>query len=786
MAENPKGEGMSRRSFLTYTGAGTLLPGTLFVQQCRPASTSENPIQALKSSAWLPQGASLPWVQPPYPIPLAQENPNHTAERQNFEVIDDLVLPDGFAYRVIAEWGQEFPSDHYPGGKVRFGFNCDYTGLVPIANRPEEFWLWVNHEDISFFAWQQGYGKHSGRRLPQLMVQPGSGEEDHDLVIDGIRNLGRRVDFGNAQTNEELKAKLREVCETALHDLGGSILHVRREKDGHIQVIQDSKAHKRISTWSHQNAEELGLPPVRLSGPSKALFGPDNASPPGSFGNCSGGTTPWGTFLTCEENIQNHTHEWIDETGALRDGQKQVVSVSPHRARTGQIMYLNGMGNGLSQPLDGRHFGWVCEIDPETGAMTKHSHLGRFRHENVALRVQAQQPLAAYMGDDRRGGHVWKYLSTDPVSNPTQGSNSSLFEKGTLYGALFNPDFTGSWIPLLPETALVKPQPQHAADGILPMPKRPGGGPVAVGLEGSDRVEMTPEQWVASIETFTNKPFDQCTLGDLVNPGEDAGENGREARLAIILADAYLMGNAAGMTPTARPEDLETHPIDQSVYIAFTDNTGSSWGGSPDQRIFVDAKRENSRQYGSVFRLQDDRTDAKQFTWGVFVPSGEVAEKGGGFACADNLVFDPAANLWMVTDISQSSLNQAVDRTGRTAPGQTRFRGIFGNNAMFAIPTAGPHAGVPFLFAVGPCECELTGPTFTDDGKTLVLAVQHPGEYLGTRTKAEASEERQFVLADREGKLFNQTRQVPLGSNFPSGNLDEPPRPTVVSIVKLA
>ncbi len=31
-------------------------------------------------------------------------------------------------------------------------------------------------------------------------------------------------------------------------------------------------------------------------------------------------------------------------------------------------------------------------------------------------------------------------------------------------------------------------------------------------------------------------------------------------------------------------------------------------------------------------------------------------------------------------------------------------------------------------FASGPVESELTGPAFTPDGKTMFLAIQHPGE----------------------------------------------------------
>ena len=252
--------------------------------------------------------------------------------------------------------------------------------------------------------------------------------------------------------------------------------------------------------------------------------------------------------------------------------------------------------------------------------------------------------------------------------------------------------------------------------------------------------------------------------------------------------DAYAMANAVGGTPTARPEDIEIHPRDGSVYIAFTDTTGSG-DGSPDKRIFPDSAGDTSRQYGAIYRLAETDNDpaATTFAWGKFVSSGEAADGGGGFACADNLVFDPDGNLWMVCDISTTVGNLPVDRSKKQdSPGGKAFPGVFGNNAMFMIPTAGPNAGVPHCFAVGPMECEMTGPTFVrnpDGGWTLLVSIQHPGELHGTRRDG-GQEVRTMTLAARDGTLFEQRRVVPLGSNFPHGRPDEPPRPCVVCVTR--
>ncbi len=47
----------------------------------------------------------------------------------------------------------------------------------------------------------------------------------------------------------------------------------------------------------------------------------------------------------------------------------------------------------------------MVEIDPARPEFRprKHTALGRFRHENITMRVESGKKLVAYMGDDRRG-----------------------------------------------------------------------------------------------------------------------------------------------------------------------------------------------------------------------------------------------------------------------------------------------------------------------------------------------------------------------------------------------
>ena len=106
----------------------------------------------------------------------------------------------------------------------------------------------------------------------------------------------------------------------------------------------------------------------------------------------------------------------------------------------------------------------------------------------------------------------------------------------------------------------------------------------------------------------------------------------------------------------------------------------------------------------------------------------DASRAGQVFAAPDNLSFDKAANMWVVTDISSANLNG----------GNVNYT-AFKNNGLFFIPTSGQHAGTAFQFASGPCECELTGPSWTPDETTLFLAIQHPGETNGTRLSSTES-----------------------------------------------
>jgi uncharacterized protein len=191
---------------------------------------------------------------------------------------------------------------------------------------------------------------------------------------------------------------------------------------------------------------------------------------------------------------------------------------------------------------------------------------------------------------------------------------------------------------------------------------------------------------VAQIETGTWIPLDLEKTPVLKNHFNTQTE---------VLMYARQAAEIVGGTKCDRPEDIEVCPRTGAVYITLTNNV----------------KRGN--YFGSILKIEESGNDplGLAFKSSTFLAGGPDSH----MACPDNLVFDPAGNLWVTSDISGSKLGKA-----QYAP--------FGNNGLFFIPMSGPNAGTPFQVASAPNDAELTGPCFSPDGETLFLSVQHPGE----------------------------------------------------------
>lgn len=654
-----------------------------------------------------------------------------------YTVVDDLVLPEGITYEVVAAWGDAV-------GDSRFGYNNDYLAFVETGEN--EGYLTVNFEYISAIPWIESYEKVLGQKLPFAEVQ---------AAVKKAGDAG--LNAYKLSDSDPLKVKIQQIAQEALIDQGMGVIAIRKTAEGKWERTY-SAADRRITGISGLNDGRY----LKSTGPAKAVFLKSKGQGYldqlgdriiGTFGNCAGGTTPWGTVLSAEENFQTQVPEPVYADGTAFNPDQRPFTIDPEE--------VSGQGNVLG--LAGNKYGWIVEVDPANPEDygTKHTWLGRYRHEAVGVRVVAGKPLAFYSGCDRRGGHLYKFVSRDAVKEPTDKANSRLLEQGMLYAAKFEADGTGQWIALKPETAVNPDLPTSVAGEMILLPQRPEGGIFAA---------TTDQDMTQFKQQFK-------TLGDLYQ-GTATEKQG------AILIDAHYAANAAGATCTGRPEDTEVAP-DGTLYITFTSGSPGGEGG-PDKRIFKGPKGEIPYEYGWIMRLTEDNNEpaALTFRWDMLALGGEPADGGAGFANPDNLWMDSQNNLWVVTDMSTDKHNKAVsdrvDEAGKPVS-QSNLRGLFGNNSIWVMPTAGPDAGSAYLFGMGPMECEITGPCFTKEQQTLFLSVQHPGEFNGIR-KNQATETRKFAMTTTDGQGFTQVRQVPIGSNWPSLKANDPPKPAVVAL----
>ncbi|MGK7915763.1 MAG: PhoX family phosphatase, partial [Prochloraceae cyanobacterium] len=625
--------------------------------------------------------------------------------------------------------------------------NNDYISLVETA--PNEGFLTVNFEYISGKAWMSSYSTIIGQELPFAAVQAETNEDDE-------------IDAFSLADNSILKEQIKEISREGLIDQGIGVIAVRRNPFGTWERTY-SNSDRRITGISGLDDPQRLL---KSTGPATKVFNKQNKLGYedylgdriiGTLQNCAGGTTPWGTVLSAEENVQDQIPEPV-----MADGSSLNPSAKPFVINDKDV---DGRANVFG--LAGNKYGWLVEVDPANpdDYGTKHTWLGRYRHEAFGIRAVADQQLAVYSGCDRRGGHLYKFISIGTIKDPKDKSNSRLLTKGMLYGAKFNADGTGEWIPLTLTTPVDPVKSSQVAGGMvkLPNPDRQQGGVV----------EVTNELAIKSYQ----KQF--RTLGDLYQ-----GDNEQEQQGAILI-DTHFAASAAGITCTARPEDTIV-AADGTLFIAFTSGSPGSDGG-PDLTIFPGLEDETTHEYGWLFKLEEDNNDpaALTFRWTSLAMGGEPAKGGTGFANPDNIALDRQGNLWVVTDMSTSKQNKAVpsrSENGKILSG-SKLTGVFGNNSLWYIPLSGNNAGEIYPFAIGPTECECTGPIFSEDHKTLFLAVQHPGERNGIRQDL-ASEMRDFELLTTDGTSFKQQRQVPLGSNWPSKKLNQPPLPAIVAITK--
>jgi len=353
-----------------------------------------------------------------------------------------------------------------------------------------------------------------------------------------------------------------------------------------------------------------GATPILISGPAAGTPSMRTAANPagdqvfGTFANCAMGVTPWGTYLTCEENFHGYFGGPKEAAGQATAAQRRYGTVAG--MQWVEYWRFDERFDLIKHPNESNRFGWVVEIDPFDPRATpvKRTALGRKRQESATCKLTSDGRLAVYMGDDTRFEYIYKFVTHAKVQPgndaAARAANRDVLDEGTLYAARFDADGRGRWLEL-----------RHGAPGI----------DAAAGF----------------------------------------------ADQAQVLIHSRLAADAVGATKMDRPEWIAVHPRSGEVYVTLTNNSQRGEPGRPAPDA-ANPRANNLYGGILRWREDAGDAAATAFAWDHFVLAGDPAKADAGtryprtnadfFGSPDGLHFDSGGLLWIQTDLSGQNIGQ--------------------------------------------------------------------------------------------------------------------------------
>lgn len=576
---------------------------------------------------------------------------------------DAVTVPSGYSAKVLIAWGDSLTnSPHW-----------DTAGAMDEATQLHTFG--AHNDGMHYFpipSSRFGHGKDKIGNLRGLLVV------NHEYCDPALVNDIKP--FANYATVPMTLDMVR--AQQAAH--GVSMVEVWK-KNGEFKPKRPSAFNRRIT----------GNTLCKISGPAaghplmKTAADPSGRKVLGTLNNCSHGHTPWGTYLTCEENWNGYfSNETGDVVGVTDIDQKQAIIKDQNRygvVKGGFGYRWHEADERFRADLhsnEPNRFGWVVEIDPwnPKSQPIKRTALGRIKHEGALVVMGADDKVSVYMGDDERNEYLYKFVCTKKYNPKNPAANRDLLDSGILYVAKFNADGTGKWLPLV---------------------------------------------WGQNGLTQENGFADQ----------------------AEVLIKTRQAADRLGATMMDRSEWIAAHPATREMYMTLTNN--SRRGNNPVSSNMVDgntnadsanppvdaANPRPDNDYGHIIRWREykGQVDASAFEWDIFAQCGDkqVATttknlgssyhpgghdgyvgniNGDDYGAPDGLWFDKDGRLWIQTDQPGNALGDWVN---------------IGGNAMMC---ADPATGETKRFLTSPIKCEVTGVITTPDGKSMFVGIQHPGE----------------------------------------------------------
>ncbi|WP_236241600.1 PhoX family phosphatase [Streptomyces sp. CC228A] len=481
---------------------------------------------------------------------------------------DRVTVAAGYTQNVVIRWGDpvlrgapafDAEKQTAKAQAMQFGYNNDFLSLLPLRREYGRQVLVANHEYSDETLMFRGYDPENPTREQVEIAWAAHGMSV--VVVQEERRSGKLTPVTRHWLNRRLTAT--SVFELTGPAAGGDLLKTSADPTGR-----------------------------------KVL---------GTLNNCAGGTTPWGTVLSGEENF----NQYFANGSSATDKRYGIRSGATGR----KWERFDKRFDAAQEPNEPHRFGWVVELDPYDPHSTprKRTALGRFKHEAAQPRLTADGRPVVYMGDDERFDYLYKFVSSKRMkkgdSRAARAHNLTLLDEGTLYVAKLTGD---------------SPAAEIDGSGKLPNDGEFDGSGVWIPLATGD-VSHVPGMTAEEVYVFTR-----------------------------------LAGDKVGATKMDRPEDVEPSPRSGRVYVALTNNSRRGTDGNPGAD---EANPRNRNKHGHVLELAEhwDDPSSDGFAWRLFLVAGDPEDPATYFAgypkdkvspisCPDNVAFDPHGNLWISTD----------------------------------------------------------------------------------------------------------------------------------------
>jgi len=543
---------VSRRGFLLKTGVGAAAVGFLSagLTGCGGGGDGGEPATP-----------GTPAPTPPGELLGFTAIPTDTADR--------VTVAPGYTASVLAPWG---------------------TPLFTTG--PGSNWVGDGSEDAAAQARQMG-DNHDGIHYFAI-----AGKSDEGLLVMNHEYTNVQYLFTNGMVDS------LDDANKDLNAHGVSVVHIKRS-GGAWNIVRDSLLNRRIT----------GSTLMQLTGPAagdallQTSADPTGTAVFGTLNNCGNGWTPWGTYLTCEENF----NQYFGTTDTANPGQVRDANMVRYGLASGttarRYETYHDRFDWQKEPNESNRFGWIVEIDPFDASSTpkKRTALGRIKHENAAYAIAADGRVVIYMGDDQANDYIYKFVTTGHYIAGDTVNNRNLLDSGTLYVARFNDGAatgdmmgTGEWLPMT--TA----------------------NPALAGF----------------------------------------------ASLADILVHTRQAADALGATPMDRPEWVTVHPQTNEVYVTLTNNSGRAATDDANPRpANIYGQIVRWREAGGDAAALTFEWDIFVLAGNPTIAQANPLDRGTSnvnvdntFNSPDGLGFDSAGRLWIQTDGNYSNAGRYANQ----------------------------------------------------------------------------------------------------------------------------